>query len=95
MKNLLKSVSIESNCVNSIQWHILWTENFKIGLKKDPNSTLYSDLNHKIEARSKLLDLLLIKIGVSAFILPPVITTLTNFFVNHLGDESYEEFQLM
>lgn len=56
---------------------------------------MYSELNYKIEERSKLFHLALVKMGVSVFLLPPVITTYVNLFVNDLGENSYEEFQMM
>lgn len=74
--------------------------NLNIGLLAESTSkctkaTVYSELNGKIERMSKLLHFALIKLSFTSTILSPLITTFSNYFINHLGSDSYQDLILV
>lgn len=51
---------------------------------------MYTEMNNKIERFSKLVYFLMAKLTMIAAIVPPAIKTYVNYYVNNLGDESFE-----
>lgn len=47
-------------------------------------------MNKKIERTSKLVHFAVAKTTMIAAIVPPTIKTYINFYVNHMGDDSFE-----
>lgn len=62
----------------------------KIGVNDDlVASVKFTKMNETIEHATKLYEFFLVKISVPGVSLPPLLMTIINCFVYHLGDESY------
>ena len=56
---------------------------------------MYTELNGKIEKISKLIYFATAQVSFVAAALPPLIISLTNYFVYDLQDDSFQEIQMM
>lgn len=54
------------------------------------SKTMYSKVNEKIERVSEIVYFVLVKLNVLACILPPLITTMVNYYIFDLGDVSFQ-----
>lgn len=62
---------------------------YSIGTQKS-SQKMYSELNDRIEQTSKLIYSILVKGSFPATIMPPIITSLVNFYILNLGIGSFE-----
>lgn len=68
----------------------------KIGLENESSLwSPYMKLEEKIEQMSKWINYGFMYVSFGGVALPPVLTTLTNYFVHDMGNESYEYVELM
>lgn len=61
----------------------------------DSNFTKYMDLSEEIEQSSKSVYFAMVKLTLTVFKVPEILTVLMNYFVYDLGDESYENIFIM
>lgn len=68
----------------------------KIGLENGlTQKFVYIKLNEKIEQMSKWVHMGVIYISFGGVAIPPILATLINYFINDMGNESYEYVELM
>lgn len=60
-----------------------------IDMEEQPTAALYNELNAKVEQMTKTLHFVLLKLSLAGFCLPMLASTLCNYFLFDLGDESY------
>lgn len=62
-----------------------------IGMQESQHlNSMYRELNAKIERFTQLFHLIIMKISTPLFLLPPLIMSLTNYYISGLGVESFE-----
>lgn len=92
MKNLLKWVNRQKFLRFFFQYlNVYLFLLFVIGSKNESTSRImYFELNEKIERMSKFVHFVLMRVSYLGAILPPLLTTLSNYFILNLGNESYQ-----
>lgn len=56
---------------------------------------MYTELMEKIERMFKFVYFVFLRVSFYSSIVAPPLTTLSNFFILNLGDESYEPMQMV
>lgn len=67
-----------------------------IGLKHDSIlADEYIDVIEGIERMTRFCDIFIIKLNMFLIVIPPLLLAAFNYYINHLGDESFPNMPLM
>lgn len=69
--------------------NLFYNRNLRTGMNDRISKAMYSNVNEKIERVSEIVYFVLVKLNIFAVILPPLITTMVNYYISGLGDESF------
>lgn len=64
-------------------------ENISLGRQMPILQSLYSRFNKNIEKFSQILDWIIFKMGIPVGALPPIFSTMVNYFIFDMGNNSF------
>lgn len=60
-----------------------------LGVNKRISECMYFNVSGRVDRISNTLYLILVKLNTPALLVPPLITTIVNYYILELGDESF------